>query len=166
MIRVATPADYEAVGQLCFESYLAGGGLAEGRDDPYGQVLRDVAPRAASGVLLVMDGPEGAPVATATIAPAGTQFAQVARPGEVEIRHLAVAPSAWGQGLAEALVAWIEGWATDQGAEAIALSVLDGNPYSTGLYARLGYTGLPERDWIPDGVTQLRVYGKRLQPLD
>lgn len=161
-IRIAQPADFEAVGQMCFESYLAGGGLTEGRDDPYGEVLRDVAPRAASGLLLVVDGPDAGPIATATVAPAGTPFAQVARAGEFEVRHLAVAPQAWGHGVADRLMDWIEDYAREQGAEGIALSVLDGNRFSTGLYVRRGYSAAPDRDWCPDGITQLRVYCKGL----
>ena len=162
LVRTAEPRDFDAVGDLCFEAYLAGGGLTEGPDDPYGDVLRDVAPRAATGLLLVVDGPDGTPLATATVAAAGTPFAQVARVGEIEVRHLAVAPRAWGQGLSDLLMDWIEDHARAEGAEAIALSVLDGNRYSTGLYLRRGYIAQPERDWIPDGVTQLRVFRKAL----
>lgn len=161
-IRTARPEEFEAIGELCFQAYLLGGGLTEGPDDPYGEVLRDVAPRAASALLLVLDGPDGAPIATATVAAAGTPFAQVARSGEIEVRHLAVAPHAWGQGIADALMDWIEDHARREGAQAIALSVLDGNRFTSGLYLRRGYLAQPHRDWVPDGVTQLRVFRKAL----
>ncbi|MEU1022305.1 GNAT family N-acetyltransferase, partial [Streptomyces sp. NPDC005904] len=47
-IRPAHPDEYEALGALTAQAYLADGHLDFGADDPYLAVLRDVAARAAA----------------------------------------------------------------------------------------------------------------------
>ena len=62
------------------------------------------------------------------------------RHAHVEV--LAVAPQAQGRGVARALMAAAETWASARGDRFITLNVFDGNARARGLYARLGY--LPE----------------------
>ena len=85
--------------------------------DAYADELRDAERRAREATLLVALLPPGegdgatagdddlVVVGTVTLAPYGTSYAEVAEPGELEIRMLAVAPEARRRGIAELLVA-------------------------------------------------------------
>lgn len=96
-------------------------------------------------------------VGTVTLAPAGSSYAEIADPGEVEVRMLAVAPEARRRGIAEALTRAAMLEAVSLGAERVVLSTLDAMKTAHRLYDRLGFVRLPERDWHHEGVA-LRVY--------
>jgi len=64
----------------------------------------------------------GAVIGTVTVAPAGTPWANVARPGELEVRMLAVHGEARRQGVAEALMAAAEDHARTRGLGTVVLS--------------------------------------------
>ena len=89
-----------AVGLLTRTAYAA----ADLGSDEYLAHVEDAVGRAASSTLLVAE-TEGLLVGTVTLAAAGTDFADIARPGEYEFRMLAVDPTAAGRGIGTALVA-------------------------------------------------------------
>ncbi|WP_019137834.1 GNAT family N-acetyltransferase [Cellulomonas massiliensis] len=169
-VSVASPRQVRDAGAITGEAYAADR-LTED-DDPYMRELRDAERRAAEAVLLVATVPgadgaadagddseqgRGVVVGTITLAPAGTSYAEVAAPGEVELRMLAVAPEARGRGTAEALVRAALREAVVRGARRVVLSSLDEMLVAQRLYARLGFTRRPERDWSHEHV-RLRVW--------
>ena len=159
VVRVARPDDVAAVGALTAEAYVADGLLED--DDDYAAELRDAQRRSDEAVLLVaaLPTPDGreAVVGTITVAPYGSSYAEVAEPGEVELRMLAVAPEARNHGVAARLMraALREGLAG--GARRVVLSTQDAMAAAQRLYARLGFVREPERDWGHE-VVHLRVY--------
>ena len=96
-------------------------------------------------------------VGTLTIAPAGTSYAEIAEPGEVELRMLAVAPRARRRGIAEALMRAAMREAVSLRARRVVLSTLEEMTSAHRLYDRLCFTRVPERDWHHEDVA-LRVY--------
>jgi ribosomal protein S18 acetylase RimI-like enzyme len=159
VVRVARPDDVPAAGALTAEAYLADGLLEDG--DDYTAELRDAARRAAEAVLLVATAPVPgggeAVVGTLTVAPYGSSYAEVAEPGEVELRMLAVAPEARGQGVAAQLMRAALREVAAGDARRVVLSTLDAMAAARRLYDRLGFAREPERDWGHEEV-RLRVY--------
>ena len=114
MVRVAAGGQVADAGALTAEAYLADR-LVDATDS-YADELRDAERRAREATLLVAllppgegDGGEAerddlVVVGTVTLAPYGTSYAEIAEPGELEIRMLAVAPEARRRGIAELLV--------------------------------------------------------------
>ncbi|GEL95545.1 hypothetical protein CCO02nite_22030 [Cellulomonas composti] len=149
--------DVADAGALTAEAYLADRLVPDG--DPYAEELRDARRRADEATLLVAvvpAGGSGVVVGTVTLAPYGTSYAEVAQPGEVELRMLAVAPEARRRGIAEALVVAALREAVALGAAHVVLSTLDAMEVAHRLYERLGFERRPERDWGHDEV-HLRV---------
>ncbi|GAA2728868.1 GNAT family N-acetyltransferase [Cellulomonas aerilata] len=168
MIRVATDDDVAAAGALTAQAYHTDGLVTDG--DDYVDELMDAVRRAREASLLVAltptDGSEDvggededvpALVGTLTIAPAGTSYAEIAEPGEVELRMLAVAPWARRRGIAEALVRAAMREAVTLRARRVVLSTLEQMSAAHRLYDRLCFTRVPDRDWHHEDVS-LRVY--------
>lgn len=158
-VRVALAHDVADAGALTAEAYLADR-LVEPADE-YLAELRDAERRAREAVLLVATTPmplgDGeVVVGSLTLAPYGSSYAEVAAPGEVELRMLAVAPEARGQGIAELLMVAALREAVGRGADRVVLSTLDSMRTAHRLYDRLGFASVPERDWSHEGV-HLRV---------
>lgn len=148
--RPARPDDLATVGAITEAAYRGDGHLDIEGGDEYAVELRDAARRRAEATLLVAE-VDGAVVGTVTAAPAGTPWAEVAEPGEVEVRMLAVAASARRQGVAEALMAAVEEGARAAGHDAVVLSTMEEQMVGAQrLYARLGYERRAERDWDID----------------
>lgn len=161
-VRPARPEEHDAAGALTAEAYHADG-LLEG-EDAYELELRDAARRAAEAVLLVATvpadpahpaGADEVVVGTLTLAPYGTSYAEVAEPGELELRMLAVAPEARRRGVAERLVTAAMREAVARGARRLVLSTLAEMVVARRLYERLGFVAVPERDWGHEGVALL-----------
>ncbi|MEI5519979.1 GNAT family N-acetyltransferase [Streptomyces brasiliscabiei] len=148
-IRRALPDEYTTLGEITAQAYLGDGLLDFGESDAYLGELRDVAKRAAAAdvlVALVDDGVLGG----VTFVPAGGPMADIARPGEAEIRMLAVAAEARGRGVGEALVrACVERARAVEGCARLVLSTQRSMHAAHRVYERLGFTRTPERDWNP-----------------
>lgn len=165
VIRGADPHEFAAIGELTVAAYAAGGGLALGAEDPYAEVLRDPASRPpGTTVLLATDPVPGGladpgdpdararPLGALTYIPAGLPLSQVSKPGEAEIRMLAVAPDAQGRGIGAALVRTAVAMARAEGRVALVLCVVSTNAGARSLYERLGFARTPARDWAPPGL--------------
>ncbi|MEV0719049.1 N-acetyltransferase [Asanoa sp. NPDC050611] len=147
-IRPATAADFPAVARLTVDAYRADGQLAG--DHGYDKKLADVETRAEAGELLVAaDEHTGQVLGSVTFVLPGTAYAELSIDGEAEFRMLAVDPAAQGRGAGEALVRACVERATALGCQAIVICVRSFSAPAKRLYARLGFTRVPERDWSP-----------------
>jgi ribosomal protein S18 acetylase RimI-like enzyme len=158
-IRRVKPSEYDTVGEIIAQAYLQDGLLEFGESDWYLDELRDVAKRAAAAdVLVATQG--GQLLGGVTFVPSGSPMADLARPGEAEIRMLAVARAARGRGAGEALVrACVDRARATDGCTAVVLSTQRTMHAAHRIYERLGFVRVPERDWNPlpdvDGFTLL-----------
>lgn len=162
VVRVATGDEILDAGAVTAEAYAADRLLAA--DDEYAHELRDAASRARGALLLVAvfpgDERDGeVVVGTITLAAYGSPYAEVSRPGEHEIRMLAVAPEARRHGVAEALMFAALREAVAAGTTRVVLSTLDAMAAAHRLYERLGFVPEPERDWTPGRDKLLHVHG-------
>lgn len=153
-IRPADPADYDAVSDLTVVAYVGGGYVADASG--YVERLRDTATRAAQAEVVVAEW-EGEIVGSVTIAEADSPFADVANPGELEFRMLAVAPSARGRGAGSALVRHVLDVAYDRGLAAVVISTEPQMVDARRIYDRNDFLHDPERDWEPVPGTPLTV---------
>ena len=151
-IRAARPEEFEAVGDVTVRAYLDGGHLGETSE--YRVTLLAVADRAARAeVLVAVEGDKV--LGTVTIADGGTAYADIAVPGELEFRMLAVAPAAAGTGVGAALVQEVLDRARALGRERVVLSSQASMTSAHRLYRKFGFQRTPERDWEP--VAHLRL---------
>ena len=159
VVRTATATEYDAVGELTLQAYLADDLLS---DDPdaaaYSEELRDAARRATEAELLVAVGDGDELVGTVTFCLPGTPFAELARPGEAEFRMLAVAPAGRRRGAGRALVLACLDRAHAAGARAVVISSLATMTAAHALYHGLGFRRAVDRDWRPLPGVELRAY--------
>jgi GNAT superfamily N-acetyltransferase len=158
-IRPVRPDEHEVTGGLVEAAYTAGGILDNDRG--YGAHVRNVAGRASDHPVLVAVRGDRI-VGSVTITPFGSPQSELAREGEVEFRYLAVAPEAWGTGVAQQLVAAVEDWAREHGAQRLVLCVIESNEAAARLYEQLGFERDPERDWVPVPEVVLRFWQREL----
>lgn len=141
VIRRALPDEFGVVAQLRVTAYAEGYGLSD-EPDSYRAVLEDVAAHAAAGeVLVAVRG--GDLVGTVTVLDGASALSEVASPGEVEFRFMAVAPPAWRQGVARALM---DAVAARAAGRPLACCVITGNEAAMELYRSLGFTSDADRD--------------------
>lgn len=153
-VRPAAEREYTVAGEICVSAYRADGQLGpetapdEKREFDYSVALADVAGRVAHGdVLVAVDGETV--VGCVTYVRPGSPLAELSKAGEVEFRMLGVAPSAQGRGVGAALVQACVDRATEQGCDAVVIAVRDSNAVAKKLYARFGFTPMPQRDFVP-----------------
>ena len=155
-IRPPRPEEYAAAGEVTVRAYDVDGHLAG--DVGYDAQLRDIARRVDLAEVLVAVDAAGEVLGTVTIVRPGSPYAEISRPGELEFRMLAVAPSARGRGIGEALTRAVLDRARALGIRQVVLSSLDGMRSAHRLYERLGFERLPERDWRPYPHISLIAY--------
>ncbi|MDR5711868.1 GNAT family N-acetyltransferase [Nesterenkonia flava] len=145
-IRTARPEEYERIGQLTAAAYVQGGHLPA--SDPYMLELADTAARAELTTVLVAVLPDGSVAASATLTEYGAALAEVARPGEMEFRMLAVAPEHQGKGIARMLVRHIISIAeAREDISGIAICSLRSMTSAHALYRSEGFVTDPARDF-------------------
>jgi ribosomal protein S18 acetylase RimI-like enzyme len=161
ILRLADPSDADeiaAVGALTVDAYVADGYL-DGDVDGYADHLRAASDRARNAELAVaVDERSGVVLGTVTYCKAGTPWAEVSGDGEAEFRMLAVAPTARGRGVGEALATWCVDRARVDGCHAVVLSTLPVMHAAHRIYQRLGFVRTPERDWYPEPGVPLITY--------
>ncbi len=74
---------------------------------------------------------------------------------------LYVEPAARGRGLGAALIEALAGWAREQGATALELSVTTNNPAAAALYARTGFAETGRRRPLPADPSRTEVFLRR-----
>ncbi|MGW3471954.1 N-acetyltransferase family protein [Saccharopolyspora sp. NPDC000995] len=157
-IRVARLAEYEAIGELSVRAYIEAGSVSS--DIDYTVAPRDAAGRAGKAELLVaVEGDEVQ--GTVTLARPGSGYADLARPGELEFRMLAVAPEVAGNGVGRALVETVIDRARAERLQRVVLFVQDRAKPAQRLYQRLGFERRPDRDWIP--AAEVKLFGFALE---
>ena len=162
-IRLAQPEELPVVGEVTAAAYAP---FLLGPDDPYAARLRDAAARAEQAELWVAVSDDGHGPAevlgSVTTCPVGSPWREIAQPDEGEFRMLSVAPGAQGQGVGAALVEHVLEHYRRAGARAVVLSSLVEMTSAHRLYARHGFTRLPERDWSPVPDVHLIAFGTTL----
>lgn len=163
-VRVAHPDELVRAGEIARDAYLVDD-LIRG-DNDYADLLVDAPNRArVPGVeVLVAVGTEGdqagVVAGTITVAEAGSEFADIAEEGELELRMLGVSSEFRGRGVGELLMRESIARAHERGLTAV-LSLLEDNTKAERLYERLKMQRVRERDWdipeIPELGT-MRVY--------
>jgi ribosomal protein S18 acetylase RimI-like enzyme len=153
-IHLARPEHGERIGVLTEGVYRECGFVA---DDAYSADLLDGPGRVRDAHVLValLD---GRLVGTVTLAEAGNRLAHVAVPGELEVRMLAVAADARGQGVADSLMAAAENHTRGLGHRAVVLSTEPEMGAAQRLYARRGFHRVPHRDWTIGNVILLAYH--------
>lgn len=159
VIRPVESGEHEELGEITAQAYLQDGLLDFGEGDAYLGELRDVAKRAAAAEVLVA-AEHGRVLGGVTFVPDGGPMADIARPGEAEIRMLAVARAARGRGAGEALVrACVDRARAVEGCTGVVLSTQRAMRSAHRVYERLGFVRTPGRDWNPlpdlDDITLL-----------
>ncbi|HZM78451.1 MAG TPA: GNAT family N-acetyltransferase [Candidatus Limnocylindrales bacterium] len=152
-IRVATPDDFAAIGELTVAAYRGDGQTRSGH--AYEPVLLDAAGRFSAGTLLVCASEEGV-LGAVLFVEAGSEFSELSREGEAEFRMLAVAPWAQRRGVGEALANACLRRAREKGCHSVVISVRDFATDAQRLYKRMGFVREPSLDWSPyEGVLLL-----------
>ena len=159
VIRRARPEELDAVGRLTVAAYVGNGVIPA--DAPYLDFLADAAHRDAEAELWVAVDERGV-VGTVTLAEPGSVLSQVAEDDEVEMRSLAVEPTASGEGIGEALARHTVDLARRRGFRAVVLSSSTTMHTAHRIYERLGFTRCPDRDWSPAAGVRLVAYALRL----
>jgi predicted N-acetyltransferase YhbS len=146
-IREARPEEYEAVAELTVASYrgLPGAHLSGG----YERRLRDVADRAAAGVVFVAVDIGSIVGAVSYIPGPHSPWAELLSEGEAGVRMLAVPPAAQGRGVGTALVRACIEQARREGRHRVCLPTTPWMTTAQRIYERLGFRRDPGRDWIP-----------------
>ena len=162
VIRRARPDELDAVGRLTVDAYVGAGVISP--DAMYLEFLGDAAHRDAEGELWVAVDDARGVLGTVTFVGTGSALTEVARDGEAEIRSLAVAPVAMGEGIGEALTRHTIAIARERGYAALVLSSATTMHAAHRLYERLGFTRLPDRDWSPAPHVSLVAYTLPLSP--
>ncbi|MFJ4159367.1 GNAT family N-acetyltransferase [Microbacterium testaceum] len=158
-IRLVAPPEYAEAGRITAEAYRAS---YDGLSEAYLASLADVAGRVDQGeVWVAVDGDEI--VGTVWTPRPGERLSPLGREGELDFRQLAVAPSARGRGVGEALTRHVVALARSRGAERV---VMNSGPEMLGahaLYLKLGFRRLTEREHPvevePGRVIDLRAFG-------
>ncbi len=156
-VRAARFDELDQVGRLTLEAYLA-----DGHTNPagsYAAALADAPRRARDAELLVAVDAEGMLLGTITVCAPGSPLGEMSRPGELEFRMLAVNPDARRRGVGQALVAAVLKRATQIGARRVVLCSAEEMRVAHRLYARLGFSRMPERDWQPVPGYTLLAFG-------
>ncbi|KAF2416282.1 LLM class flavin-dependent oxidoreductase [Microbacterium sp. B35-30] len=144
-IRLVRTEEYERAGEVTADAYLSSYGSLS---DEYVASLRDVESRVREGDVWVAVELGGEILGTVWVARPNRPLAEVAQPGETDFRQLAVAPSARGRGIGEALTRHVIDLARERGSHRV---VMNSGPEMTGahaLYAKLGFERLSEREGL------------------
>lgn len=153
LVRPARAEEFAEIGELTVRAYADGG-----HSDPgYDQWLRDAAGRAAAGTLLVAK-LAGRVVGTVALFAPGSAFAEISRPGETEIRMLAVDPPARRQGVGRTLTLASVDIARAAGSERLVLCSAEAMTAAHRMYEGLGFVRRTDRDWYPEPGFRLVAY--------
>ncbi|MBB3157376.1 ribosomal protein S18 acetylase RimI-like enzyme [Microbacterium proteolyticum] len=141
-IRLVAPDEYADAGRLTAGAYRHS---YAGLNEDYLDSLADVEGRVAQGeVWVALEG--GELVGTVWTPRPGERLSPLAAEGEIDFRQLAVAPSARGRGVGEALTRHVLSLARDRGAQRVVMNSDAEMLGAHALYLKLGFHRLPERE--------------------
>src|SRR3954447_4659006 len=152
VIRPIAPGELGAVGELCVRAYAP-----MEPESGYEATLRDVATRHDTALVLVAVDDDGL-LGTVSFVADGGPLHEIATAEEAEFRMLAVDPSAQGRGVGEALVRDCLARARARQRRRLVASSLPRMRAAHRVYARLGFTRAPDRDWSPAPGVDLVVF--------
>ncbi|QSB06371.1 GNAT family N-acetyltransferase [Natronoglycomyces albus] len=163
VVRPAEPGDYAAIAEVVTQAYRAVGQL-EGTASFYEQELRDVAGRVEKAeVIVAVDATSNDVLGSVTICPVDSPLSELAQPGELEFRMLAVSTSAQRRGVGRALVQAVCDRARELDCHQLVIYVRTAvAAEAVALYEKLGFETMPERDWMPIPTVTLHAYRLRL----
>ncbi|MDQ1168667.1 MULTISPECIES: GNAT family N-acetyltransferase [Microbacterium] len=142
-IRPVAPDEHAEAGRLTAEAYRTS---YEGLTEGYLASLADVEGRVAQGeVWVALDGDEL--VGTVWVPRPGGRLSPLAQEGELDFRQLAVAPSARGRGVGEALTRHVMALARERGADRVVMNSGAEMLGAHALYLKLGFRRMPEREY-------------------
>jgi ribosomal protein S18 acetylase RimI-like enzyme len=152
-VRLAAPDEYDAVGRVTLDAYVADGFLMA--DDDYAAELLDAERRGCEAELVVaLDGDSADVIGTVTYCPPGSPWRELSSDGEGEFRMLAVAPANRGRGVGRALVRYCIDRTAQLGLSGMTICSLPEMTTAHRLYQSFGFRRVPERDWHPvEGFT-------------
>jgi len=166
IVRDALPAELPRIGALRLAAYQAGDFLAD--ESNYGETLRTLGFDGTGQILAAVssDGGDDDGDLLGTVMLQFWPHAQhvVRSPDEAEVRALAVAPEAQGQGAGRALLRACIEIAAARGARQLVLCTQADMAAAQHLYADAGFRRLPDRDWSPVPGFTLLSYGLTLDP--
>ncbi|SHG05369.1 GNAT family N-acetyltransferase [Streptoalloteichus hindustanus] len=145
-VRPIADDDFAAVGDLMARVYVGEGYAGEA----VVPLLSDTARRARQTELLVAvegDAERERRLGSVTLCRADSPYAQLARHGELELRMLAVEPTARGRGVGEGLVRALLDHARGIGGRRVVLSAQPTMYAAQRLFTRTGFLRDRERDW-------------------
>lgn len=157
-LRRARPDEYAEIGDVTLAAYAP---YLDGSSEPYRDRLRDAAARDREAELWVAVDDDGL-LGTVTVVTDGSPWREIAGPNEGEFRMLAVHPNAQGRGVGAALVDLVLDRSRRRGHDAVVLCTLAAMTPAIGVYERLGFRRLPERDWTPLPGVDLIAFGRDL----
>ena len=155
IVRDARPDELRAVGDLRVAAYQADGFLSA--DSRYALTLRALGTH-GEGEILVAE-VAGRLAGTVMLQLAGHQSELVTGPDEAEIRALAVAQAARGQGAGRALLTAVIARAEQRGVRHLVLCTQTEMLTAQRLYHQAGFRRLADRDWSPAPGVTLVSYG-------
>ncbi len=148
VVRPARPDEFRAVGELTTAVYVEGGYVPAGT--AYAAALADTAARAAHNEIVVAE-VGGVLAGALTITPPSSPFAEVAGPGELEFRLLAVAKEMRGKGIGTALVRYVLDRAGADGYRAVTIPTHESMVEARRIYDRLGFVHARDT-FVGDGI--------------
>ncbi|WP_371030897.1 GNAT family N-acetyltransferase [Pseudoclavibacter sp. JSM 162008] len=159
-IRLVRHGEIEAIGRLTERAYSNDYEVTPS----YAEDLRDAASRARRDEVWVAEDIATGQILGSVWTPRpGERISQLARPGELDFRMLAVAPEARGRGIGQALAGHVIALGRDRGASRV---VMNSGPEMLGahrLYERLGFVHLTDREGpkevAPGIVVHLYAFG-------
>jgi ribosomal protein S18 acetylase RimI-like enzyme len=158
-IRLARPAEYDAVGELTAAAYASDGFIPEGSD--YGLTLRAAADRAEKAELWVA-ARDTELLGTVTYCVPGSVYREIGLDDEGEFRMLGVSGTARGLGVGTALTQLCIDRSRELGFRRIVMSSATYMTTAHRIYQRLGFTRLPHRDWSPRPGIDLYAFSLNL----
>mgnify|MGYP000140746606 CR=1 FL=1 len=153
VVRRAASDEGEEIGLLTLAAYRGDRVV----DEEYAKELGDGTARVRDAhVLVAFAGLRM--VGSVTLAESGTPFAEIAEPGELEVRMLGVDPAARRLGIADRLMDAAEQRARDRSLAGVVLSTAPHMTAAHALYERRGYLPQPQRNWHVDDDLLLLAY--------
>jgi ribosomal protein S18 acetylase RimI-like enzyme len=159
IVRDARPGELCAIGDLRVTAYTAQGSLTQESD--YTETLRGLGQGGSGQVLAAVQGTEILGTVMLQMWPDAGHV--VRGPGEAEIRALAVAPQAQGQGIGRTLLQAVTDLAISKGVRHLVLCTQREMSAAQHLYGVAGFQRLPDRDWCPVPGWTLLAYGRHLR---